>query len=68
MKLKNTDKLEIVDRKIKVNGQKFIVQYHDEPLYYTESWKLLFPRPAVIHVINVNLKKSKDISLSRKHT
>ncbi len=33
MKLKNTDKLEIFDRKLKVNGRSFIVQYPDEPLY-----------------------------------
>jgi hypothetical protein len=40
MKLKNTDKLEVVDRKLKVNGKTFIVQYPDEPLWRTEEGKL----------------------------
>jgi hypothetical protein len=33
MKLKNTDKLEVIDRKLKVNGRTFIVQYPDQTLY-----------------------------------
>jgi hypothetical protein len=40
MKLKNTDKLEIVDRKLKVNGKFFIVQYPVEPLWRMEDGKL----------------------------
>jgi hypothetical protein len=41
MKLKNTDKLEIVDRKLKVNGKTFFVQYPDEPLWRMEDGKLV---------------------------
>jgi hypothetical protein len=40
MKLKNTDKLEVVDRKLKVNGNHFVVQYPDEPLWRMEDGKL----------------------------
>lgn len=40
MKLKNSDKLEIVDRKLKVNGKIFIVQYPEEPLWRAENGKL----------------------------
>ena len=40
MKLKNTDKLEIVDRKLKVNGKTFVVQHPDEPLYCMKDGKL----------------------------
>lgn len=40
MKLRNTDKLEIVDRKLKVNGKTFTVKYPDEPLYCITDGKL----------------------------
>ena len=40
MKLKNTDRLEVVDRRLKVNGRTFVVQYPNEPLLCTEDGKL----------------------------
>ncbi|OPY04995.1 MAG: hypothetical protein A4E66_02509 [Syntrophus sp. PtaB.Bin001] len=40
MKLKNTDKLELVDRTLNVNGKPFVVQYPDEPLFCTKDGKL----------------------------
>lgn len=40
MKLKNTDKLEIIDRKLVVNGKIFMVQHPDEPLYCINDGKL----------------------------
>lgn len=40
MKLKNTDKLEIVNRKLKVNGKDFVVQHPDEPLLRIDNGRL----------------------------
>jgi hypothetical protein len=40
MKLKKTDKLEVVDLKLKVNGKTFVVQHPDEPLWRIEDGKL----------------------------
>jgi len=40
MKLKKTDQLELVDRTLNVNGQPFVVQYPDEPLFGTKDGKL----------------------------
>lgn len=40
MKLKKTDKLELLDRTLNVNGKLFIVQYPDEPLFGTKDGKL----------------------------
>jgi len=41
MKLKNTDKLELVDRTLTVNGRPFVVQYPDEPLFGTKNGRLI---------------------------
>jgi hypothetical protein len=41
MKLKNTDKLELVDRTLTVNGKPFVVQYPDEPLFGATDGKLV---------------------------
>jgi len=41
MKLKKTDKLELLDRTLNVNGKTFIVQYPDEPLFGTKDGKLV---------------------------
>ncbi len=40
MKLKDTDKLEVVGRKLKVNGRTFVVQYPEEPLLCIADGKL----------------------------
>ena len=41
MRLKNTDRLDFVDRTLTVNGKPFIVQYPDEPLFGTRDGKLV---------------------------
>jgi len=41
MKLKKTDKLELLDRTLNVNGKPFIVKYPDEPLFGTKDGKLV---------------------------
>ena len=41
MKLKRTDKLEVVNHRLKVNGQPFVVEYPDEPICSIQEGKLV---------------------------
>jgi len=41
VKLKDTDKLEFVDRTLTVNGKPFVVQFPDEPLFGIADGRLI---------------------------
>ena len=40
MKLQKTDKLELIDRTLNVNGKPFVVRYPDEPMLCSRDGKL----------------------------